>query len=99
MVKISQKLKVKSDIVLEIAKKKQLPLSTVSLFVDTVFDEITKALLNNQKVELRGFGSFGVKTYTAYKGRNPKSQEKVTVRAKKRPWFKPGQIQNHLQKK
>ena len=99
MVKIAKKLKTKSDIIAEIAKNKKLPLSTAVLFVDTVFEEITQALLKGGKVELRGFGTFGVKKYKGYKGRNPKNQKRVIVRAKKRPWFKPGLIRESLRRK
>ena len=99
MKKITKKLKTKSDIISEIAKTKNLPLSTAMIFVDTVFEEITQALLKDRKVELRGFGTFGVKRYKAYKGRNPKNQKQVMVRAKKRPWFKPGIFRESLNKK
>lgn len=99
MEEISKKLKTKSEIIAEVAEKHCLPLSTATLFIDTVFDEITQTLLQNGKVELRGFGTFGVKKYKAYKGRNPKNQQRVMVRAKKRPWFKAGQIKDALNKK
>ena len=99
MKKIARKLKTKSDFISEIAQKKNLPLSTASLLVNTVFEEIIKSLLKDQKVELRGFGTFGVKKYKAYKGRNPKNQQRVMVRAKKRPWFKPGLLRESLNKK
>jgi len=99
MVKISKKLKTKSDIILEIAKKHNLSIAKAGLFVEAIFNEITQALLKNQKVELRGFGTFGVKKYKAYKGRNPKTQEIINIKAKKRPWFKPGQIHDLLNKK
>lgn len=99
MKKIAKTLKTKSDIVSEMAKKKSLALSTADLFVNTVFEEITEALLNDRKVELRGFGVFGVKRYKAYKGRNPQNQKRIMVRAKKRPWFKPGVFHESLNKK
>ena len=99
MGKIVKKLKNKSDIIFEIAERKKLPLVTVGLVVDTVFEEITQVLLKDRKVELRGFGTFGVKKYKAYKGRNPQNQKRVMVRAKKRPWFKPGLFHEELNKK
>ena len=98
MKKITRKLKTKSDIISEIAKKKNLHLSTSNLFVDTVFEEISKALLKDQRVEIRGFGTFGVKKYKAYKGRNPQNQKRITVRAKRRPWFKPGIFHESINK-
>ena len=99
MKRIVKILKTKSDIVSEIAKKKGLAFSTADLFVDAVFEEIIEALLNDRKVELRGFGVFGVKKYKAYKGRNPQNQKRIMVRAKKRPWFKPGIFHESLNKK
>lgn len=99
MKKIAKKLKTKSDLISEIAQKKGLPLSTAYLFVDTVFEEIAQSLLKGQKVEIRGFGTFGVKKYKAYKGRNPQTQKSVMVRVKKRPWFKPGLFRESLNKK
>ena len=99
MKKITKTLKTKADIISEIAKKKNLPLSTTSLCVETVLEEISQALLKDQRVELRGFGTFGVKRYKAYKGRNPQNQKQITVRAKKRPWFKPGTFNESINNK
>ena len=94
--RIAKKLKTKSAIIAEIAKKKKIPHSTSALFVKVFFDEISKALVKGKRVELRGFGTFGVKKYKAYKGRNPKTQEVIKVKAKKRPWFKPGVFNKKL---
>ena len=82
--------KTKFNIISEMAGKTEVPLSVASLAFHTVFEEISRALLKEQRVELRGFGVFVVKKYKAYKGRNPQNQKKVMVRAKKRPRFKPG---------
>lgn len=98
MKRIVKKLQTKQNIIAEIAEKKNLPLATAHLFVNTVFDEISKSLLKDQKVEIRGFGTFGVKKYKSYKGRNPRTQKQVMVRAKKRPWFKPGLFREILNK-
>jgi integration host factor subunit beta len=59
---------------------------TVTLF----FDAIKDSLKSGDRVEIRGFGSFSVKTYDGYTGRNPKTGEKVDVRPKKLPSFRPG---------
>ena len=98
MKKIAKKLKKKPEIVAKVATKKKLPLSTVELTVDTIFEEIEKALLKGRKVELRGFGTFGVKKYESYKGKNPKTLEEIFVPAKRRPWFKPGLFRESLKK-
>jgi integration host factor subunit beta len=57
--------------------------------VDTVFEEITKALAAGGRVELRGFGSFITKKYKGRTARNPRTGEPVEVADKRRPSFKP----------
>ncbi|MFH1673360.1 MAG: HU family DNA-binding protein [Pseudomonadota bacterium] len=54
-------------------------------------DEISQALANGDRVEIRGLCSFYVKKYKGYSGRNPKTGELVEVKAKKLPFFKCGQ--------
>ncbi len=58
--------------------------------VDIMTETIVKALQNGEKVEIRGFGSFIIKSREAREGRNPKSGEKISIAAKKTPAFKPG---------
>lgn len=58
--------------------------------VNTLFNEITTALANGNRVELRGFGAFSVRTREARRGRNPRTGETVNVPAKKVPFFKCG---------
>ena len=54
------------------------------------FDELSNALTNNDRVEIRGFGTFKVKNYDGYTGHNPKTGEPIKVKAKKMPFFKCG---------
>ena len=58
--------------------------------VNTVFDTITKALENGDRVELRGFGAFSLRERKARVGRNPRTGEAVSVDAKTIPFFKMG---------
>lgn len=58
--------------------------------VDTIFDEMTDALVRGDRVELRGFGAFSVKHREARVGRNPRTGEQVHVEAKRLPFFKTG---------
>ena len=58
--------------------------------VNTVFETITKALENGDRVELRGFGAFSVREREARIGRNPRTGEPVNVEAKRMPFFKMG---------
>ena len=60
------------------------------LFVDIMFSEMKNALLAGNRVEIRGFGSFKIKKYKSYAGRNPKTGEPVTVEPKILPFFKAG---------
>lgn len=59
-------------------------------FCDTFFGAIMESLGRGDRVEIRGFGSFTVKKYKSYTGRNPKTGEKITVPPKKLPFFKAG---------
>jgi len=62
----------------------------VERIVATVFDEITDALSNGDRVELRGFGAFSVRHRPARSGRNPRTGEAVEVDEKVVPYFKTG---------
>ncbi len=60
------------------------------IVVDTVFESIKKALMSGQKIEIRGFGNFRLKTRNPRKARNPKTGESVEVPGKKVLYFKAG---------
>ena len=60
------------------------------LVVNIIFDSMTKALKNGDKVEIRGFGSFTVREREAREARNPKNGEIVKISAKRTPFFKTG---------
>ena len=60
------------------------------IVVNTIFDSIIQALKNDEKIELRGFGSFRIRKRQSRIGRNPKTGARVEVPAKKIPYFKPG---------
>lgn len=62
----------------------------VERIVATIFDEITDALARGDRVELRGFGAFSVKSREARVGRNPRTGDAVPVAEKKVPYFKTG---------
>ena len=64
----------------------------VERIVNTIFEEITDALANGDRVELRGFGAFSVKTRDARVGRNPRTGEAVSIDRKKVPFFKTGKL-------
>jgi len=80
----------KSDLVEALSKGKDLTKTKAEEVVDLVFSEMTNALVVGDRVEVRGLGSFKVKSYDGYKGRNPKTGRQIKVKPKKLPFFKCG---------
>lgn len=80
----------KSEIIDELAQETGLSYSVAEFVVNEVFAAITEALMNGDGAEVRGFGSFVVREYKPYIGRNPKSGEKIAVGPKRLPFFKVG---------
>ncbi len=80
----------KSQLVEALAKAENLALKKAEEVVNTVFGEMENALIRGERVEIRGLGSFKVKHYDGYKGRNPKTGEIINVAPKKLPFFKVG---------
>jgi integration host factor subunit beta len=78
------------DLIKELRNKADLTKSEAKKVVDLFFDEMSNALANGDRVEIRGFCSFYVKHYKAYTGRNPRTGEQARVKAKKLPFFKCG---------
>ncbi len=81
----------KSDLILKLTEKNNfLFQKDVHKILDVFFDTITHTLENGNRVELRGFGAFGVKKRNARIGRNPRTGDPVAVPAKNIPFFKMG---------
>jgi len=80
----------KSQLVEALAKTENLTVKTAEEIVNTVFKEMEKALVYGSRIEIRGLGSFKVKEYTSYSGRNPKTGKIIQVQGKKLPFFKVG---------
>jgi integration host factor subunit beta len=80
----------KMDIINKLSEDIKLNQKIAKIAVDTIVDTIKKAIAEGERVEIRGFGSFTLRQYKAYKGRNPKSGEIVQVEPKKLPYFKVG---------
>lgn len=64
----------------------------VERIVNTIFEEIIEAMARGDRVELRGFGAFSVKSRDGRTGRNPRTGEAVTVEEKAVPFFKTGKL-------
>ena len=80
----------KMDIINKLATDINVNQKIAKIAVDTIIDSIKKAIINNERVKIRGFGSFTLREYKAYRGRNPKSGETVQVEPKRLPYFKVG---------
>jgi integration host factor subunit beta len=80
----------KAELVQEVAKRAKVSQKVAKVMVDTVFEELEKALRKGERIEIRGFGSFVIRHYGSYLGRNPKTGESVNVSPKKLPYFKVG---------
>lgn len=80
----------KADLINTIAEKSGITRVKAEIVVNTIFDSMTEALLRYDRIEIRGFGSFEVRDYNPYRGRNPRTGEPLEVQFKKAPFFKPG---------
>ncbi|MET3559516.1 integration host factor subunit beta [Bartonella japonica] len=82
---------VKSELVQIIARQNpHLIQRDVENIVNAIFEEISTALANGNRVELRGFGAFSIKSRSARNGRNPRTGEAVAIEEKWIPFFKTG---------
>ncbi len=80
----------KSDLIVALAEHADIGQRKSEEIVNTVFDVMSEALVRGDRIEIRGFGSFTVKEYEGYVGRNPKSGERIEVKSKRLPFFKSG---------
>jgi integration host factor subunit beta len=80
----------KSEMIEALAAKKGISFKKAEEIINTIFETMTNALLSDDRIEIRGFGSFVVNEYKAYTGRNPKTGESIAVKPKKLPFFKVG---------
>jgi integration host factor subunit beta len=80
----------KSDLIEVLAEEAGLHIRSTEFVVEEVFNAMTEALVQGEGVEIRGFGSFTVRKYDSYTGRNPKTGKNILVSPKKLPFFKVG---------
>lgn len=80
----------KSELIETVANKLKLPKGKAELIVNCVFDSMEASLKRGERIEIRGFGSFEIRNYKAYEGRNPRTGAKVNVKPKRLPFFKVG---------
>ncbi|MDF1614268.1 HU family DNA-binding protein [Desulfurivibrio dismutans] len=80
----------KSELIAALAQNTELPVREAGAVTGTILEAMTAAMARGENIEIRGFGSFVVKDYDSYHGRNPKTGEKISVPPKKMPFFKVG---------
>jgi integration host factor subunit beta len=78
----------RADLIERICEKGHMPRPRAELLVNTVFDCLEQSICRGEKIELRGFGTFQVRNYKPYAGRNPITGQIVAVEAKRLPHFK-----------
>ena len=80
----------KSELIEIVANKTNLTKKRAEDVVNLIFDSMVDAMVKGDRIEIRGLGSFVVKQYGAYTGRNPRTGESIQVKPKKLPFFKVG---------
>ena len=80
----------KSELIDAVAQRTKITKSRAEQVVNCVFDSMTQAMEASEGIEIRGFGSFSVREYPPYSGRNPRTGKPVHVAAKRLPFFKVG---------
>jgi len=80
----------KQQLIEKVAAKTELGKAEAAVALDSALDLIAEALRANERVDLRGFGSFVVKDRKERQGRNPRTGETITIAAKRGASFKPG---------
>ncbi len=86
----------KSELIDAFANRVQMSKTRAEQVISEIFDSMTDALRRREGIEIRGFGSFSVREYKAYSGRNPRTGERVEVAPKRLPFFKVGKALKEL---
>jgi len=81
---------IKSDLIAALWKKEKLTEKAATEVVNLIFDGFTDSMKKGDRIEIRGFGSFTIREYDGFLGRNPKTGETTEVKPKKLPFFKVG---------
>jgi integration host factor subunit beta len=78
------------ELIAAVAAAEGITIKEAEMAVRTVFGSMEQALAQEDRIEIRGFGSFQVRSYQSYQGRNPRTGESIQVNNKKLPFFKVG---------
>jgi integration host factor subunit beta len=79
----------KAELIEEVSRVVEITRKDSEVIVEAIFDSVVRSLKNNEKIEIRGFGSFRTRQRQSRIGRNPKTGERVEVPSKRIPYFKP----------
>ena len=80
----------KSELVRVLAEKNKISVEDAEMVVQTLVSGMRETLMDGGRVEIRGFGSFKIKEYEGYQGRNPKTGDFIEVQPKRMPFFRAG---------
>jgi len=80
----------RSDLIAQLAERRGINLTIAETVVHEIFASMTQTLIAGNRIEIRGFGTFEIREYESYSGRNPKTGLEVVVKPKKAPFFKTG---------
>lgn len=80
----------KSGLIKALSKETNLTKRKAKEIVNIIFNAMSQAIINGERIEIRGFGNFTVKTYGPFMGKNPETGEKIRVSPRKLPFFKVG---------
>jgi len=80
----------RSQLVEKLAIQEDLHNKYAEKIISTIFDAMAEAMIRNERVEIRGLGSFTIRNYSEYMGKNPKTGKPLMISPKKLPYFKVG---------
>jgi len=80
----------KSELIAALSEELNMPIRQAGAILHTILATMMETLERGDSIEIRGFGSFVVKNYQPYTGRNPKTGEQIRVSPKRLPFFKVG---------
>jgi len=81
---------IKSELIAKVAERTKIRHREAALLVESIFGAMREAILNGERIELRGFGSFINREYSSYQGRNPKTGVSIKIPPRRIPFFKVG---------
>lgn len=80
----------RSDLIAKLAERSKITHTQAEQVVNIIYKKMVDTMVEGSRIEIRGFGSFVVKKYDGYEGRNPKTGVRIPVPPKRLPFFKVG---------